>query len=47
VRALVFGTTPEPWAPPPGTNEPTRNLAATPCALRDLPDAEPLRPLTP
>jgi threonine dehydrogenase-like Zn-dependent dehydrogenase len=44
VKALVFGTRPEPWAPPPGANQLTRNLATTPCALLDVPDAVPLRP---
>jgi threonine dehydrogenase-like Zn-dependent dehydrogenase len=44
VRALVFGTEPEPWEPPPGAAELLRNLAATPCALQDVPDARPLRP---
>jgi len=44
VKALVFGTHAEPWAPPPGANRLVRNLATTPCALLDVPDAEPLRP---
>lgn len=44
MKALVFGTDAEPWAPPPGANRLARNLAATPCALLDVPDAEPLRP---
>ena len=44
MRALVFGTDAGPWAPPPGGNELVRNLAATPCALLDVPDARPLRP---
>ena len=46
MRALVYGTRPEPWEPPPdaGDNRLLRGLAAAPCALRDLPDAEPLRP---
>ena len=44
MRALVYGTRPEPWAPPPGVSPLARNLASTPCALVDLPDARPLRP---
>lgn len=44
MKALVFGTETEPWRPPPGANELTQNLAATPCALLDVPDAVPLRP---
>ena len=48
MRALVFGIEAEPWTPPPGAGDGAdglvRNLAATPCALRDLPDARPLRP---
>ncbi|HLM64613.1 MAG TPA: alcohol dehydrogenase catalytic domain-containing protein [Acidimicrobiales bacterium] len=44
MKALVFGTHAEPWAPPPGANRLVRNLATTPCALLDVPDAEPLRP---
>ena len=44
MKALVFGTRAEPWTPPPGANRLVRNLATTPCALLDVPDAEPLRP---
>jgi threonine dehydrogenase-like Zn-dependent dehydrogenase len=44
VRALVYGTRPEPWTPPPGAAGLVANLAATPCALRDVPDPRPLRP---
>jgi threonine dehydrogenase-like Zn-dependent dehydrogenase len=46
VRALVYGTRAEAWDPPPGAggNRLLRNLATAPCALRDLPDARPLRP---
>jgi threonine dehydrogenase-like Zn-dependent dehydrogenase len=47
VRALVFGTDPEPWEPPggiDGADRLVRNLATTPCALRDRPAARPLRP---
>jgi threonine dehydrogenase-like Zn-dependent dehydrogenase len=44
VRALVYGTKPQPWDPPPGANPLARNLAQTPCALVEVPDARPLRP---
>jgi threonine dehydrogenase-like Zn-dependent dehydrogenase len=44
VRALVFGVTPEPWTPPDDTTPLGRNLAVTPVALQELPDARPLRP---
>ena len=44
MRALLYGTRPEPWLPPPGVGPLARNLAATPCALVELPDARPLRP---
>jgi threonine dehydrogenase-like Zn-dependent dehydrogenase len=44
VRALVFGTETQPWTPPPGATPLALNLAATPCALREIPDARPLRP---
>jgi threonine dehydrogenase-like Zn-dependent dehydrogenase len=44
MKALVFGTHAEPWTPPPGANPLMRNLATTPVALRDIPDARPLRP---
>jgi len=46
VRALVYGTRPDPWDPPPGAadNRLLRNLATTPCALQDVPDSRPLRP---
>lgn len=40
----MFGTKTQPWTPPPGANELARNLAVTPCALLDVPDAQPLRP---
>lgn len=40
----MFGTETEPWAPPSRANDLARNLATTPCALVDLPDARPLRP---
>lgn len=44
MRALVFGTDTQPWTPPPDANRLAANLAVTPVALRDLPDARPLRP---
>ncbi|MCU1453228.1 MAG: oxidoreductase [Acidimicrobiales bacterium] len=44
MRALVFGVAPEPWVAPADANRLTTNLAATPVAMRDLPDAAPLRP---
>jgi threonine dehydrogenase-like Zn-dependent dehydrogenase len=44
MRALVFGTQPQPWTPPEGANRLVGNLAVTPVALRDIPDARPLRP---
>ena len=44
MRALVYGTTPEPWTPPAGATRLAQNLASTPCALREMPDATPLRP---
>ena len=44
MQALVFGTSPQPFTPPPGANRLVQNLASTPCALIDVPDAQPLRP---
>ena len=44
MRALVYGVRPEPWAPPAGAGPLARNLASTPCALVEVPDARPLRP---
>jgi threonine dehydrogenase-like Zn-dependent dehydrogenase len=44
MRALVFGVDTQPWTPPPDANGLARNLAVTPVALRDIPDARPLRP---
>jgi threonine dehydrogenase-like Zn-dependent dehydrogenase len=40
----VFGVSAEPWTPPPGAGRLAGNLAVTPVALRDVPDARPLRP---
>jgi threonine dehydrogenase-like Zn-dependent dehydrogenase len=44
MRALVFGTSTQPWTPPPGANRLAANLAVTPVALQEIPDARPLRP---
>jgi threonine dehydrogenase-like Zn-dependent dehydrogenase len=43
MRALVFGVAHEPWTPPEGAGPLTRNLAKTPVALQEVPDAKPLR----
>ena len=44
MKALVFGVDPEPgWTPPPGSGQLAGNLAVTPVALKDVPDAVPLR----
>ena len=40
----MFGTATQPWEPPPGATGLARNLATTPVALKDVPDARPLRP---
>ncbi|HEY2429155.1 MAG TPA: alcohol dehydrogenase catalytic domain-containing protein [Acidimicrobiales bacterium] len=44
MKALVFGVTAEPWDPPPTDNPLVQNLAKTPMALTDIPDAQPLLP---
>ena len=44
MRALVFGTATQPFTPPEGAGRLLSNLAVTPCALEELPDAVPLRP---
>jgi threonine dehydrogenase-like Zn-dependent dehydrogenase len=44
MRALVYGTSTQPFDPPPAAPALVRNLAATPCALIEVPDARPLRP---
>jgi threonine dehydrogenase-like Zn-dependent dehydrogenase len=44
MRALVFGTSTQPWTPPADANRLASNLAVTPVALEDVPDARPLRP---
>jgi threonine dehydrogenase-like Zn-dependent dehydrogenase len=44
MRGLVFGVEAEPWTAPPGASTLAQNLTITPVALKDLPDARPLRP---
>lgn len=44
MKALVYGVEPEPFEPPAGANQLVRNLAVSPVALRDIPEARPLRP---
>jgi len=44
MKALVFGVEPEAWEPPADAPPLARQLAASPVALRDVPDAQPLRP---
>lgn len=44
MRALVFGVNPEPYEVPPDANQLVQNLAKTPVALKEIPDARPLRP---
>jgi len=44
MKALVFGTKTQPFTTPSGANPLMANLASTPCALVDVPDAVPLRP---
>lgn len=39
----MFGVDPEPWTPPTGADRLARNLAVTPVALQEVPDARPLR----
>lgn len=43
MKALVFGVTPDPWPGPVGATVLARNLQTAPVALRDVPDARPLR----
>jgi threonine dehydrogenase-like Zn-dependent dehydrogenase len=44
MKALVFGTKAEAWTAPAGAGRLAQNLAVTPVALREIPDARPLRP---
>lgn len=44
MKALVFGTAPQPFSPPPNAPKLVQNIATTPCSLLDVPDAKPLRP---
>lgn len=44
MRALVYGTATQPYDPPSSAPQLVQNLAATPCALTEIPDARPLRP---
>jgi threonine dehydrogenase-like Zn-dependent dehydrogenase len=44
MRALVFGVDNQPWTPPADATPLARNLAVTPVALQEIPDARPLRP---
>ena len=44
MRALVFGVDTQPWTPPDDATPLARNLAVTPVALQEIPDARPLRP---
>lgn len=43
MRALLYGTATQHFEPPPSAPQLVRNLASTPCALVELPDARPLR----
>jgi threonine dehydrogenase-like Zn-dependent dehydrogenase len=44
MKALVFGTEPDGWQPPADAPPLARQLAASPVGLREIPDAQPLRP---
>src|SRR3954464_8276329 len=44
MKALVFGVEPDGWHPPDGAPPLARNLASSPVGLREVPDAQPLRP---
>jgi threonine dehydrogenase-like Zn-dependent dehydrogenase len=44
MKALVFGTEPDGWQPPADSTPLAHQLAVSPVGLRDIPDAQPLRP---
>jgi threonine dehydrogenase-like Zn-dependent dehydrogenase len=44
MRALVFGVQNDGWKPPPDSPPLAHQLAASPVALQEVPDAQPLRP---
>jgi len=44
MKALVFGVEPDGWQPPADAPVLARQLAASPVGLREVPDAQPLRP---
>lgn len=44
MKALVFGVEPEGWEAPADAPPLARNLAVSPVGLREVPDAQPLRP---
>jgi len=44
MKALVYGVEPEPFEAPAGANQLVQNLERSPVALRDIPEARPLRP---
>lgn len=44
MRALVFGVEPDGWQPPADAPPLAQQFAASPVALREVPDAQPLRP---
>ena len=45
MRALVYGTKTQPFdVPATATSQLSQALATTPCALKEIPDAQPLRP---
>lgn len=44
MRALLFGVPTQPWTVPEGAGRLAGNLAVTPVALQEIPDARPLRP---
>ena len=44
MKALLFGVANDGWTPPPDSPPLAHSLAGSPVALRDVPDARPLRP---